>query len=93
MVTRVNEEKEKQRRVSARVDETTFQVFEELKGLGVNTSELVREMLAEALPGLQGMVRVIRADREGRKLDVKKEMRRMLAELTKRAVETGMEAK
>jgi len=85
-------DKNMNQRITVRVDETVATVLEELQGLGLNTSDLVREMLDDALPGLQGMVRVIRAERAGLKLDARKELKRMLAELTKKAVETGMES-
>lgn len=77
---------EKQRRWAFRVDEATFQVLEELKGLNVNVSELGREMADAALPGLQGMVRAIRAEREGRLLDAKREVQRMAAELVEKVI-------
>lgn len=68
-------------RIGLRLDVRTGEVLEELKGLGVNVSDLVREMLEAALPGLKGMVRVVRAEKAGRRLDAKAALQEMAADL------------
>lgn len=73
-------------RLGLRLDVTTGEVLEELKGLGVNVSDLVREMLEAALPGLQGMVKALRAAKSGRQVDAKAALEEMAVELVCRAM-------
>ena len=71
-------------RLSVRVDPATWETLEELKGLGVNVSALVREMLEVTRPAFHGMVKAIRARQQGVKLDVGQFVGEIAGEVTRK---------
>lgn len=54
-------------RIAIRLSDETYQLLEELRELGMNPSELVRDLIETATPGLEMLRDGLVAQREGRK--------------------------